>query len=166
LAYVRLWTYAGLDIRQLLTELLTSDPLRNADGLVLDMRSRWGGAPPDAAEMFVGRAPLMELVGRDNSAITANFRWRKPVVGIIDRGIRSGMEILAYALQKAGIALVGARTAGAVLGGRPYVLSDNSLMILAVMDVRVDGERLEGIGVAPDIEVPARCPTPLGPIRS
>jgi carboxyl-terminal processing protease len=33
-------------------------------------------------------------------------------------------------------------------------LSDGGLLILAVDDVFVDGQRLEGIGVTPTIEVP------------
>jgi carboxyl-terminal processing protease len=152
--YLRLWTYASDEVRGLVSTLLSTPPLQGCDGLVLDLRSRWGGAPPDAAEVFVGRTPNLELVGRDGKAFSANVRWRAPVVAIIDQGTRSGMEIMAHALKGAGRTLVGTRTAGAVLGGRPYLLKDDSLMLLAVMDVRVDGARLEGIGVRPDIEVP------------
>jgi carboxyl-terminal processing protease len=50
--------------------------------------------------------------------------------------------------------LVGERTAGAYLAGGPSCLSDGSLLVLAMSEGRVDGERLEGRGVAPDIEVP------------
>jgi carboxyl-terminal processing protease len=50
--------------------------------------------------------------------------------------------------------LVGERTAGAVTFGRPYCLSDGSVMYLAVAEARLDGERLEGRGVDPDIAVP------------
>lgn len=152
--YLRLWTYASDEVRGLVNSLLSTPPLEGSDGLVLDLRSRWGGAPPDAAEVFVGGTPKLELVGRDGTAFSANVRWRAPVVAIIDQGTRSGMEIMAYALKRAGRTLVGTGTAGAVLGGRPYVLKDNSLMLLAVMDVRVDGTRLEGVGVRPDIDVP------------
>jgi C-terminal processing protease CtpA/Prc len=152
--YMRLWTYASDEVRGLVSTLLSTPPLRGSDGLVLDLRSRWGGAPPDAAEVFVGGTPNLELVGRDGKAFSANVRWRAPVVAIIDQGTRSGMEIMAYALKGAGRTLVGTGTAGAVLGGRPYLLKDDSLMLLAVMDVRVAGARLEGIGVRPDIEVP------------
>lgn len=155
LGYIRLWTYAGPDIRDLVVELLTHSPLVEAEGLVLDLRGRWGGAPPDAAEMFVGGAPHLELIGRDGSVTSVNWRWRKPLVGIIDEGTRSGMEVLAYSLAKAGVLLVGRRTAGAVLGGRPYVLADGRLLLLAVVDVRVEGERLEGVGVAPALKVRA-----------
>ncbi len=154
IGYLRLWAYAFRGVEDTLAELLTSEPLREADGLVLDMRGRWGGAPADAAEMFVGRAPHMVVTNRKGEVRVANMRWRKPVVGIIDKGSRSGMEILAHGLQSAGVPLVGTRTAGDVLAGRAFRLRDNSLLEVAVLDVHVDGERLEGTGVTPDIAVP------------
>ena len=50
--------------------------------------------------------------------------------------------------------MIGTRTAGALLAARAFLLYDDSLLLLAVDDVAVDGERLEGVGVAPTIEVP------------
>jgi C-terminal processing protease CtpA/Prc len=135
-------------------ELLASEPLKGADGLIVDMRGRWGGAPADAADIFIGKAPLVELTQRNGEGYVANARWRKPLVGIIDIGSRSGMEILAHGLKRAGVPLIGVETAGAVVAGRAFMLSDNSLLEVAVLDVHVDGERLEGDGVDPDIEVP------------
>jgi carboxyl-terminal processing protease len=41
-----------------------------------------------------------------------------------------------------------------VVAGRGYVLPDDSLLILAVADVYVDGARLEDVGVTPDVTVP------------
>jgi carboxyl-terminal processing protease len=41
-----------------------------------------------------------------------------------------------------------------VLAARAFLLSDGSLLILAVNNVFVDGERLEGVGVTPTLEVP------------
>ena len=154
IGYLRLWAFAFTGVEDLVMELLASAPLKDADGLLLDMRGRWGGAPADAADIFVGRAPLVELTERDGDAHVANARWRKPLVGIVDSGSRSGMEILAHGLKRAGVPLVGTRTAGAVVAGRAFLLSDNSLLEVAVLDVHVDGERLEGRGVAPDILVP------------
>jgi len=49
---------------------------------------------------------------------------------------------------------VGTRSAGALLAGRAYLLSNGCLLLLAVADVSVDGERLEGRGVAPLVSVP------------
>ena len=85
----------------------------------------------------------------------ADGQWRKPVFVLINGGSRSGKEIVAYSIRKHRLGtLVGQRTAGAVLGGRCFHLSDHSLLYLAVNDVRVDGERLEGRGVEPDVVVP------------
>jgi carboxyl-terminal processing protease len=74
---------------------------------------------------------------------------------LINGGTRSGKETIAYGAKKHRLArLVGERTAGAALFGVPFCLSDGSHLLLAQSDGRVDGERLEGVGVAPDIEVP------------
>ena len=63
--------------------------------------------------------------------------------------------MLAYGFKKYGVGeVIGTRTAGALLAGRAFLLKDDSLLLLAVADVEVDGERLEGVGVAPTIEVP------------
>jgi carboxyl-terminal processing protease len=64
------------------------------------------------------------------------------------------MEVLAYALREAGTPLVGVTTAGALLAGRGFMLGDGSLLEIAVLDVRLDGERIEGVGIAPTVEVP------------
>jgi len=40
-----------------------------------------------------------------------------------------------------------------VLGGRLFELPDGGLLYLATQDVRIDGERLEGVGVVPDVAV-------------
>jgi C-terminal processing protease CtpA/Prc len=76
------------------------------------------------------------------------------VVGIIDEGTRSGMDIFANAFKQNGIPLVGTETAGDVVAGRGFLLPDDSLLVLAVADVLVEGKRLEGHPVQPDIEVP------------
>jgi carboxyl-terminal processing protease len=154
IGYLRLWAFAFSGVEDLVMELLASELFKRSDGLVLDMRGRWGGAPADAADIFVGRSPLVELTDRNGDEEIANARWKKPLVGIIDEGTRSAMEILAYGLKQAGVPLVGSTTAGAVVAGRAFKLRDNSLLEVAVLDVHVDGTRLEGKGVSPDVEVP------------
>ena len=75
------------------------------------------------------------------------------MVVLVDEGTRSGKEVVAYGLQRRDVPVIGTRTAGALLAGRGFLLSDGSLLVLAVSDVRVEGERLEGRGVVPDVEV-------------
>jgi carboxyl-terminal processing protease len=152
IGYIRLWTNATPESQKALQTLLQADPLNKVSALVVDLRCRHGGSPPNAADIFVGASPQVDLIGRKESII-GNFRYRKPVVGIIDGGTRSGLEIFAYTLRKAGVMLVGTRTAGALLGGTVFLIGDGSLLYLAVMDSRVDGERLEGFGVQPTIQV-------------
>lgn len=151
---VHLWMYTSDEVTGILARELGGGRLKDIDGLVLDLRSRWGGAPADAAETFVGGTADMTMTDRDGDIRYVNTRFEKPVVAIIDEGTRSGMEILAYALKKNGVPLVGATTAKAVVAGTSYLLPDDSLLLLAVSDVHVDGTRLEGVGVAPDIAVP------------
>ncbi len=154
IGYIRLWAYTRDDVTQVLYDELGNGRLKDVDGLVLDLRSKWGGAPGDAAETFVGRAADMVGVNRDGTRNIVTFRWVKPVVAIIDGGTRSGMEVLAYSLKKNGVPLVGAPTAGNVLAGTAYALPDDSLLELAVADVLVDGKRLEANPVEPDVAVP------------
>ncbi len=154
IGYLRIWSYTRGEVGEIIDRALALGPLKDADGLVLDLRCRWGGAPGDAAETFVGGTGDFRTIDRDGEVDPANFRWRKPVVAIIDEGTRSGMELFAYALKKNGIPLVGTRTAGALVAGRGFMLPDDSLLVLAVSDVTVDGVRLEGKGVEPDVTVP------------
>jgi C-terminal processing protease CtpA/Prc len=154
IGYIRLWSYTRDEVTRILYRELGQGSLKDVDGLVLDLRSKWGGAPGDAAETFVGRAADMEMIDRKGDHDMVTFRWQKPVVAIIDGGTRSGMEVLAYSLKKNGIPLVGAPTAGNVLAGTAYMLPDDSLLELAVADVTVGGTRLENNPVQPDIAVP------------
>jgi carboxyl-terminal processing protease len=76
-----------------------------------------------------------------------------------NEGTRSGKEVLTYGFKKYGFGeVIGTRTAGALLAGRGFLLSDGSFLMVAVSDVTVDGERLEAKGVEPTIEVPFDLP--------
>jgi carboxyl-terminal processing protease len=160
--YVRVWSYARRQYHHLLIEELAAGRLKDVDGLVLDLRGGWGGAQPEYAELFVGGAPIMTYVGRDGREHFASFRWRRPLVVLVDEGTRSGKEVVTYGLKRQGVRVVGTRTAGALLAGRGFLLRDGSLLVLAVSDVRVEGERLEGRGVMPDVIVPFRLPYAAG----
>lgn len=130
-----------------------------ADALILDFRNGWGGANPSFVGLFDRSTPVLEFTGRDGKPFRFNTLWRKPLFLLVNGGSRSGKEVVADAIQRHRLGtLVGTRTAGAVVGGRPFLLGDRSLLFLAVGDVRVDGRRLEGLGVSPDVEVAEDLP--------
>lgn len=159
---IRPWSYAGEEYQALLGSELSVGRLKDVDALVLDLRDGWGGASPEYAELFVGGAPTMTFIGRTGRKRIASFRWTRPLVVVIDEATRSGKEVLAWTLQRRRVCLVGTRTAGAVLAGEASILPDGSLLIVAVQDVRLDGVRLEGLGVAPDVTVPLHLPYAAG----
>jgi carboxyl-terminal processing protease len=155
IAYVRMWSYAGRAYQEELEAQLQSSALRSADALVLDVRDGWGGASPQYLNLFNTNTPVMRFRSRDGEWHTYDTQWRKPVVLLVNEGTRSGKEMLAYGFRKFGIGpVVGSRTAGAVTAGRLHTLKNGCLLYLAGSDVLVDDDRLEGRGVAPDVEVP------------
>ena len=155
IGYVHIWSYAGDQYQQLLVEEIGYGKLKDTEGLILDLRDGWGGAEPNYLNIFNKQVPGLTQMARDGVKRTIDLQWRKPVVMVVNNGSRSGKEILAYGFKKYGIGkLIGTKTAGAVVGGSPFLLEDGNLLYLAVVDVWIDGERLEGKGVIPDIEVP------------
>jgi len=155
IGYVRIWSYADNDYQKALEDVLSDGKLKDVDALVWDLRGGWGGAQPQYLNVFNPYGPTMTLTGRDGAAHVVNYRWKKPVALLIDNGTRSGKEVLAYGFKKNGFGpVVGERSAGALLAATAFLLSDGSLLILAVEDASVDGERLEGKGVEPTIPVP------------
>jgi carboxyl-terminal processing protease len=155
IGYVRIWSYAGDRYQDQLEELLSTGKLADADALIWDLRDGWGGAQPYYLDIFSKLGPTMTLTDRGGDQELVNVKWRKPVALLINGGSRSGKEVLAYGFKKYGVGeVIGTRTAGALLAARAFLLRDDSLLLLAVNDVSVDGERLERIGVTPTIEVP------------
>jgi carboxyl-terminal processing protease len=150
--YIHPWSYASSAYQRLLVEELSAGRLKDADALVLDLRDGWGGARIGYLDPFIPNAPSMQAIERDGERSFDGFRWRRPLVVLINEGTRSGKEILAHAVKRHGLGrLVGTRTQGAVLAAQAFLLSDDSLLLVPVNDVTVDGERLEGVGVAPDV---------------
>jgi len=136
--YCMLWCCAGEEPEQMLREALNHE-LREADALILDLRDGWGGCNPSLLELL----QPVKKGGRDRRLIL-----------LINRRTRSGKEVVARLVQKRRWGTVlGERTAGAMTRGRPFVLHDGSVLYLAVEEVDLEGERLEGSGVEPDLGV-------------
>jgi carboxyl-terminal processing protease len=154
IGYVHVWSYASRRVQAALEDLIADGPLRDADSLVWDLRDGWGGAQPEYLDLFNPRAPTMQVKSRGGETDLVDVKWRKPVATLINGGTRSGKEVLAYGFKEYRLGeLIGERTEGAVLAATAFLIGDEGLLLLAVEDVLVDGQRLEGVGVKPTIEV-------------
>ena len=129
------------------------------------MRGKIGGTASNAGrylDLLDPRGPL--LGSRDKSqpsrAATA-LRGRTAV--LIDHHTRSTAELFvhAYKRERQG-PLIGTRTAGAVSAASAFAMPGGNLLYLAVSGLEIDGEVLEGPGVAPDIEVARPIPYARG----
>jgi carboxyl-terminal processing protease len=148
------------------------DRFRDADGLVIDIRGNPGGL----ADMIRGIAGhvvnepavlgRMRMRGldlefrsnprrstRDGRSVTP---FAGPVAILVDELTASASECFAGGLQAIGRARVfGTRTAGQALPASTRQLVSGDVLLYAVGDfVTSTGQRLEGVGVVPDVEVP------------
>lgn len=156
IGYIHAWSYAGRGYQEILEGELLFGRLERVDALVLDVRDGYGGASPSNLNIFTRRCLAFTSQSRSGPPQTIPSCWPKPVVLLTDNRSTSGKELLAYAFKRGRVgSIVGARTAGAVLGGTIFANeADASLLYLATNDIRMDdGTRLEGKGVEPDIEV-------------
>jgi carboxyl-terminal processing protease len=163
IAYVHVWSYAGTKYQEHLRNLLLFDKLRSADALILDLRDGWGGASLEYLNLF--REPIAELISRPRQGEPINFSgvWGKPVVLLINRRSTSGKELFTFGFKKLGLGqVVGETTAGAVVAGRGFLLSNDDVLYLAVSDITIDGQRLEGRGVEPNVFVERPLPYAAG----
>jgi carboxyl-terminal processing protease len=154
IGYVHVWSYANYRYQSALEDLIGDGALKDADALIWDLRGGWGGAQPQYLDLFNPRAPTMQVKDRNGETGLVDVKWRKPVAMLINQSTRSGKEVLAYGFKEYRLGeLVGQRTEGAVLAATAFLIGDDGLLLLAVEDVLADGQRLEGIGVEPTIEV-------------
>jgi carboxyl-terminal processing protease len=154
IGYIRVWTFYGKDYWELLQKKVFGGALRQTDGLILDMRDGWGGGSLEILRYFDPYMPVFETVNRQGVVSTVGPRWRSRVALIVNQGTRSMKELFTYGFVKYHYGdVIGTRTAGAALEAHGFLLK-SGLLVLPISDVRVDGERLEGRGVSPTIEVP------------
>ncbi len=155
IGYVHVWCGGGRSHNAL--EEIMEDKLAETDGLILDIRDGYGGNSLTDLDRFYRTKlgfPDFVTVDRKGKKNVGREYYEKPMVAIINGGSRSGKELVAFSLKRTGRAkLVGTTTAGAVLAGSLQPIDDKSSVYIAVLDGTVDGVRLEGTGVAPDIEV-------------
>ena len=154
-AYVHVWSWAGDEMQEELEAAIAELNRKRPTAFVVDLRDGWGGASPDFLRIFDARIPVLESVDRRGRRFRHDPQIRVPAVVLINGGSRSGKEIIAHGIQRHHLArLVGEPTGGAVLPGSVFCLDDGAILYLAVSALTVDGEVLEGKGVAPDVAVP------------
>jgi len=162
IGYIHIWSSAGQEYEDILGEVIQAGPLSQADAIIVDMRGKIGGGGLNYLNVLNQHSLNLTVKGRGFSVDqTASFKGK--TVWIIDKSVRSSAELLAYAIRKDGFGpMIGERTAGAVTGGSPSLMADDGLLYVAVADLWVDGVRLEGKGVEPDIFVQYPIPYSAG----
>lgn len=159
IGYIHLWS-GGTPAHEAFEEALGSK-LQQTDGLIVDFRDGYGGNFFNDLDFFYRPPkgyPAFTTVDRSGKRDTSLLYYDKPLVVIINGGVRSGRELLAFSLKQTGRAtLVGENTAGAVLAGRLFPIDDRCSLYLAVGHCDTGSEILEGKGVAADVEVRLSC---------
>jgi C-terminal processing protease CtpA/Prc len=140
-------------------------PARPIDGLIVDMRGRIGGTGSNAGrylDLLDPRGPRVRSRNASHGGRAMTSLRGKTAV-LIDRHTRSTGELFvhAYKRERQG-PLVGTRTAAAVNAAAAFAMPGRNLLYMAVTGLEVDGEIVEGVGVAPDIEVVRPLPYAAG----
>jgi carboxyl-terminal processing protease len=129
------------------------------DGLIIDMRGRIGGTANVAKRYLDVIEPRGPSLGARNAKSRQNSSVRGRTAVLIDRRTRSTAELFVHAYKRERLGpMFGTRTAGAVSGGAAFIMPGNNLLYLAVSGLEIDGEVLEGPGVAPDREIARPVP--------
>lgn len=148
---------------------------RHATGVVLDLRGNPGGLLSEAvtaASAFLDGGPVVRLSGRTVPAQTLYASrggdTTTPVAVLVDGGTASAAEIVAGALRDRDRAvLVGSRTFGKGSVQRVVPLSDGSSFELTVATYTTpDGDAVDGVGLTPDVVVPANAAPSVATARA
>nr|BFE33572.1 S41 family peptidase [Actinomadura rugatobispora] len=140
---------------------------RGAAGILLDLRGNPGGLLEEAVEtasafLTDGLVVTYERPGlpAEKLAVTRPGDPAGPVVVLVDGGTASAAEVVAGSLRDRDRAvIVGSRTYGKGSVQEPVELPDGSAIELTVGRYRTPGGRnLDGVGIEPDVPVPADRP--------
>jgi carboxyl-terminal processing protease len=138
----------------------------HVSGVVIDLRDNPGGLLDEAVEaasaLLPAGSPVVSYAGKDGKATVLRASGAEPdtvtpVAVLVDGATASAAEILAGALQDDQRAvIVGSRTFGKGTVQQPMPLADGSAIELTIANYRTpSGRSLDGVGLSPDIDVPA-----------
>jgi carboxyl-terminal processing protease len=132
IGYIHIWSFTGEQYYLQLLKEIQSGRIKDADALVLDLRDGWGGANPYYLSPFDPAIPT-EIPSNNGRNKTIDFKWKKPVILLVNEGTRSGKETLAYGFKHLKLGkVVGTTTAGANVGGAVFLLKGGCLLELSV----------------------------------
>jgi carboxyl-terminal processing protease len=147
-------------------------PPKPLDFLIVDMRGRVGGNIAVAGQYLELLDPKVywgdwRTFGRSGLQVGGADPRNPPFRGhsalLIDHHTRSAAELMAFGYKRSAFGpVIGTQTAGAVSSGSLFVMPGDLLLYVAVVGHEHDGQRLEGVGVAPDHRVEHLLPYAAG----
>lgn len=162
IGYIRINTFGDLTFNEF-KYVLGNLRLKEASSYIIDLRNNPGGylkTVVDIAGYFIGDNVAMIVQDRLNDRVKLDATVHEdiinePVLFLINGGSASAAEILAAAIKdyKRGI-LVGSSTYGKGVAQSVFKLSDGSMLKATTLKFFSPfGEKIEGVGVKPDIKV-------------
>jgi tricorn protease len=133
-------------------------PQAGKDALIIDVRYNGGGFIPDRMIELVARPVLNYWARRGlEPTPTPAFASAGPKVALINGQAGSGGDAFPYYFRREGLGpLIGTRTWGGLIGlsGNPPLLDGGTITVPTFRFLGTAGAwEVEGVGVAPDIEV-------------
>ena len=160
IGYVQLWALSRNSADLLTLQQLIAD-LSHCDGIIMDLRSSYGFLDREHLRLFDrARAPLTITAGPDwlqnwqapTHPLTLE-PYRKPLAILIDSHTRAAAELLALMLATTERnTTLGASTAGRL--GDITVGEQGDLSYTPALEIHVDGQQIEGVGIQPEQVVP------------
>jgi carboxyl-terminal processing protease len=133
------------------------------DAVIIDMRGKIGGTANLAKrylEVIDPRGPEIEYRVPGGSP---PYSLRNRTAVLIDQHTRSTAELFVHSYKREHQGpLIGSTTAAAVVAGGQFAMPGENLLYLATSGLVVDGDVIEGTGVAPDIAVQRPLPYAAG----
>lgn len=148
-AYFHLWSGTHDDFKNALKKA-ASDARDKSDVFILDLRDGFGGAYPEYIQPFFSQGSKEAV-------------YSKPLVVLINDGVRSGKEWITYILkQEKRAVLIGTQTKGYFLAGKPFEIQPGRFLLYLAVQEDPTMPKLEHNGVKPDIEVQLQLPYSQG----
>lgn len=155
IGYMHVWTLASEGFKSAISGAVLNNPeVSKTDAFILDLRDGFGGRPEGYADPFF--RPDATLSWKyPTFTNNESFGYARPLIVLINGGSRSAKEVLSQILKDSHRAiLVGSTTAGNVLGTFPTPVSSWAYLEVPMVDLSVNGKRLEAVGCTPDVAVP------------